>query len=138
MLNQSLARLTFKHDLLILAVWLAFGGQALAQKKNDPPKQDTAKSAHLNPRCQAKAIRTTSPKPPNHWNAANRERYLSSPRFSVSVDEAGAVTEAKITRTSGIKEIDAWVRRSVKAWKYNPAPGCGIREGHGSANIDFY
>ena len=39
MLNQSLARLTFKHDLLILAVWLAFGGQALAQKKNDPPKQ---------------------------------------------------------------------------------------------------
>jgi TonB family protein len=138
MLNQNLARFRFKHNLLILAVGLAFAGvQGLAQAKNDPPKQGTAKSTQLDSRCQAKPTSTTLAKPPDHWSVGKGERYLRSPRVSLSVDENGTVTEAKITRTSGIKEIDDWVLSSVKAWKYNAAPGCGIRDVDASVSINF-
>jgi TonB family protein len=137
--NQNLARFRFKHDLLIMAVVLTFASvqQVRAQAKNEPPKQGAPKSAQVDAKCQPKSTSTTLAKPPDHWRVGRGERYLRSPRVSLSVDENGAVVEAKITRTSGIKEIDVWVLDSVKAWKYNAAPGCGVRDVGASVSINF-
>jgi hypothetical protein len=138
MLNQSFARFRPKHNLLILAVGLAFAAsEALAQAKNDPSKHDAAKDARPDSKCQSKATSTPLAKPPDHWSVEKGERYLRSPRISLLLDEKGAVIEAKIIRTSGIKEIDGWVLNSVKAWKYNAATGCGTREVDVSVSINF-
>jgi TonB family protein len=65
------------------------------------------------------------------------ESYKRAPIISFEIEESGKVSNVKVTRGSGVRDIDAWVVNEIKRWKYKPGPGCGIRETDATVIIDF-
>lgn len=81
----------------------------------------------------------SKPKPswPKRLRTRKGESFKGNPVISFDVDEAGNVKDAKVVGSSGIRDVDAWVLREVKRWKYEPGPSCGLRHGEAVVTIDL-
>jgi TonB family protein len=74
---------------------------------------------------------------PRKFHFEKGERYRHSGYVSFEVDENGNVSEPKIIRSTGARDVDNYLLRAVKHWKYKPAPGCGTRGGEADLTVDF-
>jgi TonB family protein len=66
------------------------------------------------------------------------ESYKKLPHFKYVIQGEGTVSDVKITRSSGVADIDKTLLDAMARWKYKPRPaGCGIIESEMSVTIDF-
>jgi TonB family protein len=84
-------------------------------------------------------VLNTKPKPswPKSLTTQKGESFKGNPVISFDVDEEGNVKDAKVVRSSGIRDVDEWVLREMKRWKYKPAPSCGLRHSQVIVTIDL-
>ena len=76
------------------------------------------------------------PKGPFKWQP--KETYKRSPVIKYQIQEDGTVSDAIITRSSGVVDIDKKVLAAVARWRYKPRPaGCGPIETEMSLTIDW-
>ncbi len=75
--------------------------------------------------------------PPTEFKFRKGEKYRHSPVVSYAVDPDGRISNVKLVRRSGVKDIDAFVVNWVKNLKYKPAPGCSAFETEMTITIDF-
>jgi TonB family protein len=107
--------------LLTFAFAFVLEGQVRPEKK-------------LPPGCSnMRRIRGSFPEGPFHWLPG----YKNSPTLKFQVNEDGTVSGVKLTRGSGVKDIDKHVVAAVSHWKYKPRPGCGIIDTEMSLTIDW-
>ena len=123
------------RSFLMIAILLALAVEGFAQEKSRPKSQEQTSDTGDAVDCSTKLVSGSFLKPPEHWSPG--QQYRGAPVLHIKIDESGAVSKVRVTRSSGIKEIDRWARAVVKRWRYNPAPGCGLREGNIEVTIDF-
>jgi len=75
--------------------------------------------------------------PPTEFKFRKGERYRHSPVVSYAVDPDGKISSVKLVRSSGVKDIDAFVVDWVKNLRYKPAPGCETLLVETDITIDF-
>jgi TonB family protein len=80
------------------------------------------------PEC-TKVTRINGSFPKGPFKTLPTESYKSSPSVKFLIQEDGSVSNASITRSSGVTDIDKKVLESVSQWKYKVRPsGCGVIE----------
>jgi TonB family protein len=89
----------------------------------DPCRCQTAGPDKLSPQCRNRHLISESV-PLGPYKILPGETYKQSPRVKFQINEGGTVSNVKLTRGSGIKDLDGHVLRKVSAWKFKPAPGC--------------
>jgi TonB family protein len=60
-----------------------------------------------------------------------------SPIIAFEITESGEVQKARVKRSSGIADIDAYALNWIQSAKYNNRPGCGLVTSQASVNIHF-
>lgn len=81
-------------------------------------------------------VRGSFPKGP--FRFLPKESYKRSPLIKYQIQEDGSVSNAIVTRSSGVADIDKRVLQAVARWKYKPRPaGCGIIDTEMSVIIDW-
>src|SRR5215467_7728188 len=92
---------------------------------------------NLRPEC-AKLVRVHGSYPKGPFKILPGESYKRSPTIKYEIQEDGAVTNAIITRKSGVADIDKKFLDSISRWKYKPRPpGCGDIENEMTVTIDW-
>jgi TonB family protein len=101
-----------------------------------PAGADTQEKA-LPPECK-KVTRVHGSFPKGPFKTLPSESYKSSPTVKFLIQEDGSVSDVRVTRSSGVADIDKKVRESVSKWKYNARPsGCGVIESEGTVVIHW-
>lgn len=87
-----------------------------SQKKNVPPECT-----------KIIRVRGSFPKWKGSINFLPKESYKGPPHIRYRIQEDGTVSDAVVTRGSGVTEIDKKVLDAIVHWKYKLRPvGCGI------------
>jgi TonB family protein len=96
-----------------------------SQKKNPPPE------------CTKPIpVRDSFPKGP--FKILPGESYKHSPTVKFLIQEDGTISNAAITRSSGVADIDKKILDAVARWKYKPrASGCGVIENEMTVTIHW-
>jgi TonB family protein len=82
----------------------------------------------VEPEC-TKTIRVQGSFPSGPFRTLPNESYRQSPTIKYVVQEDGTVSNATITRSSGLSDMDKKVLDAIARWKYKPRPaGCGAIE----------
>jgi len=89
--------------------------------------QDSQKKS-LPPEC-TKTIRVHGSFLKGPFKTLPDESYKRSPTVKYLIQEDGTVSNASITRSSGVADVDRKVLDAIAQWKYKPRPsGCGVIE----------
>jgi TonB family protein len=81
-------------------------------------------------------IRGSFPKGP--FKTLPGESYKRSPTVKFLVQEDGTVSDASITHSSGVADIDKKILDAVAKWKYKPRhSGCAVIENEMTATIHW-
>lgn len=84
-----------------------------------------------------KTIRVHGSFPMGPFKFLPKESYKRSPLIEYQIQEDGTVSDATITRSSGVADIDKQVLEAVARWKYKPRPvGCGVIDTEMSVTFD--
>lgn len=75
--------------------------------------------------------------PPKEFKFRKGETYRHSPVVSYQVDPDGTVSNVKLVRNTGVRDIDAFAVDWVKKRKYKAAPGCESLLVEVDITIDF-
>jgi len=59
------------------------------------------------------------------------------PVIAFEIMESGEVMNARLERSSGIADIDAYALSWMRSARYNKRPGCGVIESKAAVIIDF-
>jgi TonB family protein len=98
--------------------------------------QDSRKKS-LPPEC-TKPTRVHGSYPKGPFKIFPAESYKRSPTIKFEIQEDGTVTNAVITRKSGVADIDQEFLDAITRWKYKPRPaGCGVIENEMTGTIDW-
>lgn len=116
-----------KHKISAVLLTLGLGNACWgqdAQKKSVPPE------------C-TKMIRVHGSFPNGPFKTLPNESYKRAPTVKYSIQENGTVSDATITRRSGVADMDKKILDAVARWKYKPRPtGCGVIESEMTVTID--
>src|SRR5580700_371706 len=89
--------------------------------------QDSQKKS-LPPEC-TKTIRVQGSFPKGPFTTLPDESYKRIPTVKYLIQEDGTVSNAAITRSSGVADVDKKILDAIAQWKYKPRPsGCGAIE----------
>ena len=89
--------------------------------------QDSQKQS-LPPEC-AKTIRIYGAFPKGPFKTLPNESYKQAPTVKFLIQEDGTVSNATLTRSSGMADMDKKILDAIAKWKYKPRPsGCGAIE----------
>jgi TonB family protein len=113
----------FWIGLFVSLVWVTIMGQSAQQSRDDLK------------RCIPKAVSHKTQMP--HWNFRPGEKYVGMPLVSFEVLASGDVSNARVKRTSGVRDIDASAVNWIKSFKYNKRPGCPVIDNEMGVNIHF-
>ena len=114
--------------LLLLNRW---AGVAQQPRKAEP-KYDVKK-------CKPKVVSKKPVAEPKTIQVRKGEKAASYPPvIAFEILESGEVVNARVTRSSGIADRDAYALNSIRGWKFNSRPGCGTVETEAVALIHFH
>ncbi|MCI0356744.1 MAG: TonB family protein, partial [Acidobacteria bacterium] len=71
------------------------------------------------------ALQKRDPMRASPMQVAKGEKYRGGPLVAYSILEDGTVTDVRLVRGSGVKDIDGRAVDAVSAWRFNSRPGCG-------------
>jgi TonB family protein len=98
--------------------------------------QDSQKKS-LPPEC-TRTIRVHGSFPKGPFKTLPGESYKGSPKVKYLIQENGTVTNATVTRGSGVADMDKNILDAIANWKYKPRPsGCGVIETEMTVTIDW-
>ena len=101
-----------------------------------PAGADTQQKA-VPPEC-TKVTRVHGSFPKGPFKPLPTESYRNTPSVKFLIQEDGSVSDVRITRSSGVADIDKKVLESVSQWKYKARPsGCGVIENEGTVVIHW-
>jgi TonB family protein len=104
------------------------------QKK--PEKQDADRS-DLAKRCNPTLVKSGSPKGKSIQVRDGEKSSGFTPIISFEILETGKVNNARVKRSSGIRDIDYYALASIRSQRYNSRPGCPVIETDADVMIDF-
>jgi hypothetical protein len=113
-------RLVISTVFLALLMNLRVG--VAQQPRKDEPKYDVK-------RCNPKVVSKkpiSEPKTIQVRQGEKPSRY--PPVIALEILESGEVVNARVKRSSGIADRDAYLLNSIRGWKFNSRPGCGTVE----------
>jgi TonB family protein len=117
-------KLTIRVVLLTLALAAACWGQGSPKKSPSPE-------------C-AKTIRIHGSLPKGPFTTRPNESRKQSPTVKYLIQEDGTVSNATITRSSGLSDMDKKLLDAIAKWKYKPrTSGCGAIEIEMAITIDL-
>ena len=103
--------------LFVLGISMAGGGLTAQEKK-------------LPPGCITASQRGFPKEPFKHLEGPFKvlpgECYKGSPVLSFQINEDGSVSNVKIIRSSGVRDIDKQTVKTIRGWKYELRPGCAL------------
>jgi TonB family protein len=117
-----------KLEIAIVLFTLGLGGACWGQgtQKKSVPSECT------------KIIRVHGSLPKGPYKFLPKESYKRSPLIKYQIKEDGTVSNAIVTRSSGVADIDKKILDAVARWKYKPRPvGCAVVDNEMSVTIDF-
>lgn len=89
------------------------------------------------PEC-TKTTRVHGSFPKGPFKTQPNESYKWSPIVKYEIQEDGTVSNARVTRKSGVADIDKKFLEAVSHWRYKPRPkGCGVIGTEMSVTIDW-
>jgi len=98
--------------------------------------QDSQKKS-VPPEC-TKTTRVHGSFPKGPFKTLPNESYKRPPIIKYEIQEDGTVSNATLTRRSGVADIDKKFLDAISRWKYKPRPaGCGVIENEMSVTIDW-
>jgi len=65
------------------------------------------------------------------------ESFRHSPVIAFEIKEDGSISNLRLVRSSGIKDLDKKTMAAVAVWKYKPRPGCGLIESEMTVTVEF-
>jgi TonB family protein len=66
------------------------------------------------------------PVPTAPYKVLPGESYKGSPTVKFQINEDGTVSNVKLVRSSGVKDIDRKLLKEASGWKFKAVPGCVI------------
>jgi TonB family protein len=91
----------------------------------------------VTPEC-TKTIRVKGSFPNGPFKTLPGESYKGSPGLKYIIQEDGTVSDATITRSSGVSDIDKEILDAIAQWKYKSRPaGCGVIETETTVTIHW-
>jgi TonB family protein len=96
----------------------------------------TAQASKVPSRCIPRVWKR-KPFPKGPFNFLPNESYKRSPIVKFQINEDGTVSNTKVTRRSGVADIDKKVAEAIAGWRYAPRPGCPVIESEMSMTIDW-
>lgn len=91
----------------------------------------------VTPEC-TKTIRVKGSFPNGPFKTLPGESYKGSPGLKYIIREDGTVSDAAITRSSGVSDIDKEILDAIAQWKYKSRPaGCGVIETETTVTIHW-
>lgn len=66
------------------------------------------------------------------------EIFKGSPVIKFEIGEEGTLSNIRLTRSSGVKDVDNQVLAAVRDWKYKPQPGCRTVDSEVSGIVDWH
>jgi TonB family protein len=91
----------------------------------------------VTPEC-TKTIRVQGSFPNGPFKTLPNESYKRPPTLRYLIQEDGTVSDATITRGSGVADMDKKILDAIARWKYKPRPaGCGVIENETTAIIHW-
>ena len=60
---------------------------------------------------------------PENWLGKD-EKYIHAPVVTFFIAKDGTVHDVKLKQRTGAKQLDEYMVRYVRQWKYKPIPGC--------------
>ena len=104
--------------VLLMNLWVGVA----QQPRKDEPKYDVK-------RCNPKVVSKkpiSEPKIIQVRQGEKPSRY--PPVIAFEILESGEVVNARVKRSSGIADRDAYLLNSIRGWKFNSRSGCGTVE----------
>ena len=90
----------------------------------------------LPPEC-TKTIRVHGSFPKGPFKTLPGEFYKRSPTVKYLIQEDGTVSDATVTHSSGLADMDKKILAAIAHWKYKARPsGCGVIETEMSVTFD--
>jgi TonB family protein len=96
----------------------------------------TAQETKVPSRCIPK-VRKRNSFPKGAFNFLPNESCKRSPIVKFQINEDRTVSNTKVTRSSGVADIDKKVADAIAGWRYAPRPGCPVIESEMSMTIDW-
>jgi len=87
--------------------------------------------------CVPRLASSARQEPPKRFRFRKGETYRRSPIVSYQVDVDGRISDAKLVRSSGVRDIDSYALQTIKNLRYKPAPGCEPLQVEADINIHF-
>jgi TonB family protein len=85
-----------------------------------------------------KVIRVHGSFPKGPFKTLPKESYKRSPVINYQIQEDGTVSNAIVTRSSGVADIDKKELDAIARWKYKARPvGCGVIDTEVTVTIDW-
>jgi TonB family protein len=92
------------------------------QPRKDEPKYDVK-------RCNPKVVSKEPISEPKTIQVRKGEKASHYPPvIAFEILESGEVANARVKRSSGIADRDAYLLNYIRVWKFNSRPGCGTVE----------
>jgi TonB family protein len=90
-----------------------------------PCRGQTTGTEKVSSECKnRKALQHRGPSPP--YKFLPGESYKRPPTVKFQVNEDGTVSNMKLIRSSGVKDIDKKLIKAASTWKFKAVPGCII------------
>jgi len=83
----------------------------------------TTAADKVSPKCKHRPLLSKAG-PTGPYKILPGETYKQSPTVKFLINEDGTVSKVKLTRSSGVKDIDKQVVATVSNWKFKAVPGC--------------
>ena len=92
------------------------------EPRKDQPKYDVKT-------CKPKVVSKRPISEPKTIQVRKGEKATRYPQvIAFEILESGEVVNARVTRSSGIADRDAFALNSIRGWKFDSRPGCGTVE----------
>ena len=116
---------------------LLVGHQINAIPPQNRPEKHDADRSDLAKRCNPTLVKSSSPKGQSIQVRDGEKSSGCTPIVAFEILESGNVTNIRLKRSSGMRDIDNYALTSVKSQRYNSRPGCPVIESEADILIDY-
>jgi len=112
-------------------------GNVKAGPPQDKQEKHDADQSELIKRCTPKIMKRLSPKQKSIQVRQGEKSTGFTPIIAFEIPESGKVTNVRLKRSSGIRDVDEYALNWVKSTSYNSRPGCPVIQSEEGVLIDF-
>lgn len=120
------SNLTVRSRALFLALSISLAGPCRSQTKG---------AEKVSPECKNRPVLNKSG-PTAPYKFFPGESYKRSPIVKLQINEDGTVSNVKLIRSSGVKDINRKMLKAASGWEFKAVPGC-ILDSEATIDIDW-